>query len=65
VQVKEPPEKNKANKAILKLLAKELGLPSSALELVQGATSTTKTIRVNGIDQANLTTILQGLMDLF
>jgi hypothetical protein len=61
VQVTEPPEKGKANRAILKLLAKELGVPSSALELVQGATSTTKTIRIQGIDPAALETRLQGL----
>ena len=41
------PEDGKANKALLKMLAKELGLPLGALEITQGFKSRTKTIRIN------------------
>jgi len=38
------PEDGKANKAVLQLLAKELGLPKSALTITHGLTSKDKTI---------------------
>ncbi len=41
-----PPEDGKANKAVIKLLAKALGLPKSALDVERGETSRTKLIRV-------------------
>lgn len=40
------PEKGKANKAILALLADYLGLPKSDLEIVSGQTSANKRIRM-------------------
>lgn len=42
-----PPEDGKANKAVIKLLAKALGLPKSTLDLERGETSRTKLIRVS------------------
>lgn len=47
VYVTTAPEKGKANDAVLKLLAKHLGVAPSKLEVVQGSTSRTKVIRVN------------------
>lgn len=44
VAVTAAPERGKANDAILKLLAKELRLKRSQLELISGATSSKKTI---------------------
>lgn len=41
------PEDGKANKALIKMLAKELGLPLGAFEITQGFKSRTKTIRIN------------------
>jgi uncharacterized protein YggU (UPF0235/DUF167 family) len=40
------PEKGKANKAVLALLADRLDVPTSSLELVTGATSPDKTVLV-------------------
>ncbi|MBN2151003.1 MAG: DUF167 domain-containing protein [Candidatus Lokiarchaeota archaeon] len=54
VHVTAPPEKGKANKAIVKLLAKRIGVGTSSVTIVRGATSSTKIIRVEGMDGARL-----------
>lgn len=41
------PENGKANEAVLKLLAKELKLPKSALVITQGHTSPQKRIKIS------------------
>ena len=46
VFVKESPEKGKANKAILRLLAKHFGVSVSQLEIVSGAGSRNKIIKI-------------------
>lgn len=48
VKVTAPPDKGKANAAIIKLLAKKLGLPKSALSVRAGETSRFKTIHIEG-----------------
>lgn len=45
VYVTEAPEDGKANKAIIKLLAKELGVPKSALEIIKGETGRDKIVK--------------------
>jgi hypothetical protein len=55
VAVTQAPEKGKANDAILKLLAKSLGVKRSQLEIVSGATSSKKVLRITGIDAESLT----------
>jgi len=52
VHVLAPPDKGKANAAILKLLAKSLGLPKSALSVTAGETSRLKTIAIAGEPKA-------------
>lgn len=49
--LKSPPERGKANAELIKFIAKELGLPQQALELVAGHTDRKKVIRI----QTNLT----------
>jgi uncharacterized protein YggU (UPF0235/DUF167 family) len=46
VTVTTAPEGGKANAAVIKLLAKALGVPKSRLELVRGATGLDKQFRV-------------------
>lgn len=41
-------EDGKANDAVIKLLAKELGLPKSILEIIRGHKTRNKVIRING-----------------
>ena len=45
-RVRAVPEDGKANAALLKLLAKTIGVPKSAVTLVAGHTSRMKTLRV-------------------
>ncbi|NLS16954.1 DUF167 domain-containing protein [Rhizobium sp. P40RR-XXII] len=42
------PEKGKANKALIVLLAKSLGIPKSSLALVGGDTARKKILRIEG-----------------
>jgi hypothetical protein len=58
VAVSAPPERGKANKAVRKLLAAELGMPASHVKLVSGQTSRRKEFHVRGVDTAALTALL-------
>ncbi|NKJ06197.1 hypothetical protein FHT29_003185 [Rhizobium sp. SG741] len=42
------PEKGKANKALIALIAKSIGIPKSALSLVSGETARKKILRIEG-----------------
>ncbi len=50
IKVKAPPEKGKANKAIIKVLEKSLELPKGSIDITSGATSSRKVIEINGSD---------------
>jgi uncharacterized protein (TIGR00251 family) len=46
IRVAAPPDKGKANQAVVKLLAKVLGLPRSALTLIAGEKDRLKSIAI-------------------
>jgi uncharacterized protein (TIGR00251 family) len=46
VRVKEPPVEGKANRAVLKLLARHFGVPESRLRIVSGLSSKNKVVEV-------------------
>ncbi|MFO7566104.1 MAG: DUF167 domain-containing protein [Enhygromyxa sp.] len=54
LHVKAPPVDGEANAAIVKLLAKTLGLPRAAVELVAGQTGKRKTVRITGLSADEL-----------
>ena len=54
VAVTEAPEKGKANRALVKLLAEVLGIKRSQILLVAGETSIQKKILITGVDRATL-----------
>jgi len=54
IKVKAPPEKGKANKAVIKLLEKKLKLCKGSVQIESGATTSRKTIEIHGIDESNL-----------
>jgi hypothetical protein len=54
VRVTAPPEKGKANEALLRLLAGALGLPVSSLRLVRGQASREKLVAVEGLAREEL-----------
>jgi len=58
VRVSAPPEKGKANAAVIKLLAKELQVPASAFSISSGKASQQKTIEITGV---STTAVLQKL----
>ncbi|MGE0871908.1 MAG: DUF167 domain-containing protein [Kofleriaceae bacterium] len=49
VAVTAPPVAGEANAAVIELFAKQLGVSRSAIEVIAGATSKRKTIRVAGV----------------
>ena len=52
VKVKAPPEKGKANKAVIKLLEKSLALPKGSVNITSGSTSCHKIIEIDSNDEA-------------
>jgi uncharacterized protein (TIGR00251 family) len=52
VAVTSPPVDGEANAAVIELLAKTLGVARSAVEVIAGASSRRKTIKVNGVARA-------------
>ncbi|MDI6857583.1 MAG: DUF167 domain-containing protein [Dehalococcoidia bacterium] len=49
MRVTAPPERGKANEAVLRLLADALGVPVSSLRLVRGRASRDKLVAVDGL----------------
>lgn len=52
VRVSAPPVEGRANAALCKLLAKAAGVAPSRAELVRGASSRDKLVRLDGVDPA-------------
>ena len=61
VHVTEAAERNKANKAIVKAIAKFLNTTTANVTIIKGMTSSTKRIRVDGIDAAAFDAKVQSL----
>ena len=61
VCVTQPPEKGKANKALIALLARELHLRKSQLELLAGETSPEKRFLVRDLQPDELRERIRGL----
>ncbi|WP_431320676.1 DUF167 domain-containing protein [Rhizobium sp. YTU87027] len=62
VRVTAVPEKGKANKALVTLLAKSLGVAKSSVSLASGETSRKKILRIDG-DPEDLITKLKALIE--
>ena len=52
VKVKAPPEKGRANEAVIALLAERLGIDASSISMVSGHGSPAKVVEVEGMDAA-------------
>ena len=61
VKVRAAPADGAANKSVLRVLAAELDVAPSRLELVSGATSRTKRVVVDGVSRAALQARWPGL----
>ncbi len=54
IAVSAPPDKGKANEAIIEVLSETLDVPKSNITLITGATSRQKKFRIEGIDRETL-----------
>lgn len=52
VSVTSPPVDGEANAAVIALLARTLGVPKGAVEVIAGTSSRRKTVRVTGVTRA-------------
>lgn len=62
VRVRAVPEKGKANTALIALVAKHLGLPKRDVDVIRGATSRLKTVRIEaeGPTLTHIRTLLEA-----
>lgn len=63
VRVAAPPVDGQANRALLRLLADELGVARGAVRLVAGESGRTKVVEVDGLDASALTARWPGLAE--
>jgi uncharacterized protein (TIGR00251 family) len=49
IRVNAPPEGGRANRAVVKLVARRLGVAQSAVEVARGASSRDKVLRIDGV----------------
>jgi len=61
VGVSAPPEKGKANRALIGVLAREFGLPKGSIEIIRGKSSPEKVVRLQGITPDELKECLAAL----
>lgn len=54
VRISAAPVDNAANIELIKILSKTLGVPRSDIEIITGLTSRSKSLRIDGIDEAIL-----------
>lgn len=58
VSLTTPPTDSRANEALIAFLATRLNIPRRSIELITGATSRSKTLRLTGIPAAEAETLL-------
>jgi uncharacterized protein (TIGR00251 family) len=58
VKVTAPPLEGQANKALIALIAKKLGIPRGNIEIISGKRSRLKTVRIYGLPPEEVTSIL-------
>ena len=54
VRVRAAPVEGQANEAVCRLVAKQAGVPYSAVEVVRGGTARVKTLRIEGVTEDEL-----------
>ncbi len=62
IKVTAQPIENKANKALIEFLAKELKIPKSCIEIVKGETSKEKTLLIKIFDDDKIS-IIHEILD--
>lgn len=59
IKVAAPPEKGKANKALIDLVAETLGIRKSSITIIKGETSRNKVVLIKGISSENISRLLK------
>jgi hypothetical protein len=62
-RVAAPPERGRANRALVALLADALGVPAARVAVVAGHASRRKLVEVDGLDAAEIDRRLQAALD--
>ena len=62
VKVAAPPEQGRANDALLAMVAQHLGLKAAQVELVSGASSRAKKVRISGVEEDDVAAALERLL---
>jgi len=63
MRVTAPPVRGKANRRVVLLVAKHLGVKRSQVEIVSGHSSRRKTVRIDGVNSDEVRRILAGVSD--
>ena len=63
VRVTAPPERGKANTAVEKVIAKALGVPNDAVNIVKGPTSPRKIVEIAGLAEPEIRSRLEQHLD--
>lgn len=58
IAVTAPPVDGEANAAVIELLAKSLGVPRGAVEVVAGVSSRRKTVRITGVARVQVEALI-------
>ncbi len=61
VKLTAPPVEGKANKALIALLARRLGIGKGRIEIVSGGRSRLKTVRIYGLSSKEVTSFMRDL----
>ena len=59
VKLTAPPVEGKANKVLIELIAKKLGLPKGGVEITSGERSRLKTVRIHGLPSEDVYSLLR------
>jgi len=59
IAVSSPPEKGKANKALITFIAKKLGVRKADVQIVSGETNSIKTIRIEQVNAEKIISAFQ------
>lgn len=62
VQVSAPPEKGKANDAVINVISAALGIRAADVVLLRGHTQPRKVVQINGLDQKRLDELLNKIL---
>jgi len=58
IKLTSPPVAGKANKVLIEILSKKLGISKGSIEIISGRTSRRKTLRVHGLSPEDISLML-------